>query len=129
MLSIRDDASMARALAQPIDPELRDLLQLRWEQLRPLQLGMSVHFVVVQPGDSLPAIETEVGFPISTNFVDGTRFGDADFTPSWEWVTDHRYCNEMAFVLSDDGSGAVLFIEKRAGVEPELLAHCARYAS
>lgn len=131
MLSIRSTAAMTRALDLPLDITLRALLLRRMSQLTGYDshdLGDLANFLVVQEGDTATQAEAEVGFPILTNFVDGQRFGDPEFTPSWEWIEDHGGWFELVYVLTDDGFGWVLFVEDRAGVDPELLALCHAYS-
>lgn len=132
MLSIRSTAAMARALELPLDITLRVLLIRRMSQLTEYDdydLSELAHFLVVQQGDTAIEVEAELGFPVLTNFVDGRRFGDPDFEPSWEWLEDHGGWFEIVFVLTDDGFGWVLFVEDRAGVDPELLGLCRTYGS
>ena len=130
MLSIRSTDAMTRALDLPLDITLRALLLRRMSQLTEYDdydLGELAHFLVVQEGDTAIEVEAELGFPVLTNFVDGRRFGDPEFTPSWEWLEDHGGWFELVFVLTDDGFGWVLFIEDRAGADPELLELCHAY--
>ena len=125
MLSICSTADMTRALASPIDAELRCLLALRCKQLteqNKYDVAEVAHFVVVQPGDTLEAIEAEANAPIATNFVDGTRYGDANFAPSFEWVENHGRWREAVTILSDDGFAVALFVPDEPGVDPTLLA-------
>lgn len=127
MLSIRSTAAMTRALSLPLDPILRAVLLNRMSQLTDYDhddLSDLACFLIVQEGDTAAAVEAELGFSVLTNFVDGRRFGDPEFTPSFEWLEDHGGWFELVFVLTDDGFGWVLFVEDRAGVDPELLALC-----
>ena len=110
MLALRTNAAVTRALSSDLDPELRQLLAKRVEQLMPDGADDLVHFIVVEPGDSITAIATELGFSPLVNFVDGSRYGDPDFTPSWEWIERHGSWFEVAYVLSDDGFGCVLWV-------------------
>ena len=130
MLMIKGEADLARALASSIDDELKSLLALRRDQLlhdTDYKLEELAHFVVVQPGDPLDAVETALGFPVTVNLVDGARFGDPDYEPSFEWVEQHGGWWELAYVLSDDGFGHVLLIPDHEGVDPTLLALCREY--
>lgn len=131
MLAIRSSAAMAHVLAGPLDPLLNQLLQQRRAQLEAYDgydLGELAHFLIVQPGDRLNAIEGELGFSLLANFIDGARFPDPAFTPSWEWIEDHGGWFELTFILSDDGFGWSLLIQDAEGVEPGLLDLCRQYA-
>lgn len=130
MRSFTTRAAVESAVANgSLDPDLRRLLAVRARQLEDdtepgVELGELAHFHVVQPGDDTAAVEAALGFPVDANLVDGARFGDPDFTPSWEWIEDHDGVWEAAFVLSDDGFGHVLFVPDRTGIDPRLLALC-----
>ena len=129
MLSITDGGSLARALNSPIDARLKQLLMLRRDQLAEFEdLSEIARFIIVQSGDSLDALETELGFSIFRNPVDGRCFGDPEFDPGWEWIADHGHCFEMVFVYTDDGYGHVVIAPKGPGIDPELLRLCQAYA-
>ena len=117
MIVIRDAPSMSN-IADP-------LVQQRFAEISAVG---EVHFVIVQVGDTVAQIESECGFPILTNMVDGSRFGDAGFTPCFEVLEEHARCYEMVFILNDDGYGIDIFIPKVIGIDPELLAMCTQYA-
>lgn len=91
-------------------------------------LSEVVHFVVVEPGDPLSQIEEELGFSPLCNGLDGTRFGEPDFTPTFEWVRDHGFAFELVWVLSDDGFGKILLVPDDPGVEFDLHMLCLEYA-
>ena len=78
--------------------------------------------VVVDTGDTLAAVEQAAGLPIATNLVDGLSFPDPDFMPSWEWCQEDHGWFEALYVTSDDGSGAVLYVPDRDGIDPTLRA-------
>lgn len=131
MLSLRNSGSMQRAATSFPDPELCRLLALRMAQLEEdasVDLGDLVHFLVVQPGDTFDAIDAELGFSPIVNFVDESRYGEPDFMPSWEWIERHNGWFELAFVLSDDGFGWIVFVQDADGVDPELRAMCNSWA-
>jgi hypothetical protein len=114
MLSIRDDASLQKALELPLPDPLRVLLQERRAMLGyDYPFPDMAHFVVVQEGDTLADVERETGLLIQLATV------DPDYTPAWEWVIDHGLFYETVFILSDNGYGIVLFVMK-AGIDPFL---------
>lgn len=126
MLSIRSSADLQRTLdTAALDPPLRTLLALRRDQLTAgthLDLGEMAHFMVVQPGDTLPAVEAEAGLPMGTNLVDGTRLGERGFVPSFEWVARHGCWLEAVTVLNDDGFALVLFAADCIHTDPKVLS-------
>lgn len=122
MLSIRNSAQMEAALASVLDPALRALLTEQRDQLAGEgDLADLAHIIVAGPGDTLAAVEAEAGVPISRNLVDGSRLGEPDFTPSFEYVEQHPGgWFEAVLILSDDGFGIVLFVLDRVDVDPRL---------
>lgn len=116
MISITDRAALALAVKTSIDTRLKALLAKREVQLGEAEdLSQMARFVIIQPGDTIDAVQAELGFSPFENAVDASRFGDPDFMPSWEWILDHGFCFEVVFVFSDAGFGEVLFIDKAAG--------------
>lgn len=126
MRVIRDHASVAT-----VHPDVRALIEQRLAELAEYAddvFAELVFFVVVEPGDTLAEVDTELGFPILADRWDGTTGGYLDFTPPWEVLEEHAECYEIVFVLCDDGSGVTVFVPKVDGVPAELLATCAAHA-
>lgn len=115
MISMTDDASIASALQQPLHPELIDLIRRRRAILGDeMPFSEMAHFVVVEPGDTIDAIETIIRWPIRPDPDCGL--------PHWEWVLVHEdVCYETVFVLNDDGYAVVLFVQAVDGMDPELI--------
>jgi hypothetical protein len=132
MISIRSSADMARALASQLDVNLKRLLALRRDQLLEhdgYDLGDLAHFLVAEPGDTIAELEGEAGVAIASNLVDGTRFGDPDFTDNFEFVQEHdRGWLEAVTILSDDGFGVALIVGDCPGTDPTLLALLRQHA-
>ena len=127
MLSLTNAASMQLVVDVHPDPELRSLLSLRMAQLVPpdgADIGDAVHFLIVEPGDQLCQLEANIGFTPLQNLVDGSFYGDPDFTPSWESVEFHDGWIEIAYIFTDDGFGTIIFVPRADGVEPDLIARC-----
>ena len=129
MLTINDGGSLTRALSTSIDPRLKQLLRNRVQQLDVEDLSTVARFIVVQPGDGLDALETALGFSVLHNQIDGRRFGDPEFSPSWEWLADHGHCYELVFIFDDSGFAHVVLIENSHGVDWELLRLCQLYVT
>lgn len=128
MLSIADGGSLSHALNSPIDDRLKHLLIERRDQLGSI-IWEIAHFVIVQPGDTLSALENTIQFSVFQNPVDGARFGEPGYTPGWEWLADHGHCFEMVWIMDDSGFGHVVIIPKEQGIEPALIDLCTAYAS
>ena len=130
MQIIRDPASTA----QITNPEIRRLVEQRIDDLgkpdgpeEPFDLATLGYFIIVEPGDTLDAIDAQLGFPILANRFSGIRFGHPGFTPSFEFVEAFSGCFDMVFILDDSGFGIEVFIPKSID-SPDLLAMCQRYA-
>lgn len=125
MITIRSTADMARALASPLDAHLLQLLALRREQLLEhdgYDLAELAHFILVEPADTLAAIETAAGIPLATNIIDGSKLGDPGFSASFEYVERHSGAwFEAVTIVSDDGFGIVLLVPDRPDIDPALL--------
>ena len=86
------------------------------------------YFLVIEAIDTIEAISEQVGFNILHNRFTGTRYDQTGFTPSFEFVEEFPTCYDMVFILSDDGYGVEVFVQKASGVSLELLVMCQRYA-
>ena len=112
------------------DAAIRTLVQKRiddlgGDQFNTTELG---YFLIVEPGDSLDTINTQIGFNILANRFTGIRWDQPGFTPSFEFVEEFSACYEMVFILDDSGYGVDVFVSKGTGVAPDLLAMCQQYA-
>ncbi len=113
------------------DPSIRELIRQRFSEIRagePYDPDLHGYMVVVEPGNSVEALEQEIDFPILRNSFDDTCYGEPDFTPSFEALEEHDSCYEVVFIFNDEGFGVGIFIPKQQGVDGELLAMCAEYA-
>lgn len=79
------------------------------------ELAALACFVLIEPGDTIPAIEAELHLSIAPD-------------PMWEWLQDHGGIWEAPFILTDDGYGHVLLIPNREGIDPALLKLCRNHA-
>jgi hypothetical protein len=121
-------------LASMIEDEaLRALVAQRFLEIaqdEPYDPDVYGYFIVLEPGDSVAALEKEVGWPILGSVFNDTRFGDPDFSPCFEFLEEHEQpaCYEMVFIINDGGFGIDLFIPKAQGMDPGLIAFCEAYA-
>jgi hypothetical protein len=117
------------SLASIQDPDLRQLIWLRITQLAdddvydPERHG---ELFVVEPGDQTHDVEVAVDFPITTNVIDGARYGDPEFAPLWDVIEEHMTCFEIVFAVND--SGFAVFVPKQYGVDATLLSLCAEFS-
>ena len=127
MLLIRGPDQVRRI----VDPEIRRLVEERFTQVVcGDNYDPEIHgeMIVVEAGDTLATLEKDSGCPIASNPFDDARWPDPGFVPACEYLEDHSRCYELLFLFSDDGAGTNFIIPKQQGVDPELLALCARYA-
>ena len=116
MISLTNAELMRSVINDQLDCDLRALLTLRLGQLVPTDDGPSIRFIVFEAGDTLDTLEADLGF------------SPLEATPSWEWIEAHPGWFELAYVFSDDGDGAILFVSRAEGVDPDLLDLCNRWA-
>jgi len=109
MTFIETPEALARALATYRNPWLVKRLVLYRDRLADAEceVGDLGPVIVVEPGDTLVSIEDAAGFP----FADAPEY----------CACDHGWC-ELAYVTGDDGSGLVLLVPEREGMDPALLA-------
>lgn len=126
MLVLRDP----KLTSQLLNAHIRELVSLRFTQVsngEPYDYNRHGYMVVVEPGDTVEQLEQETGCGITRDVFDKTRYGEADFAPSFEILEEHDACYEMVFITSDSGF-ATLWIPKVQGIDGALLSLCAKYA-
>lgn len=127
MLVLRDPLSVQSVQ----EPYMRRLLALRFEQLaqgEPYEADVHSFSVVVEPGDTVAAIEAACEWPILRSIFDDSRYGDPDFVPAFEVLEEHATCFEVVYILSDAGNWIVVWVPNLPEVSEELLAFCHEYA-
>ena len=133
MITIYDSADMARVLSGPIDPDLKAILlgrlELLSEYLEQWPLEDLLHVIVVETGDSIKAIERELGINPLVNIVDNVCFPDVAFDPSFEFCISRKGYFDLTYALCDSGLAVVLLVPDQDGIEPVLLELCREYAT
>lgn len=133
MIVLRDKASASRIA----HPGIRSLIERRFTEVcagEAYTYGQHGYMVVVEPGDRVDTLEQETGCGITRDLFDDTRYGNPEFSPSFEALEEHDDCKgnifyEMLFITNDDGFGITLFIPKTQDSPGDLLALCAEYAT
>jgi hypothetical protein len=126
MIILRDPS----ALDQVEDAYIRGLIAQRFQEITIDgydydDLGM---FVLAQPGDSIADLEEAGGIWIITGIFTDDKYGDPDFSPSFEVLEEHPgHCFEMVHIMGGD-YGVSTIIPNVAGIDPELLRFCKEYA-
>ena len=114
------------------DPALSALIAQRFVEIsqdEPYDPDIFGYFVVAEPGDSVDALEQEIGCPILRGLFNDARFGEPNYSPCFEFLEEYPGYYEMVFVLNDGGFGIDLFVPKLPGIDAQLLAMCATYAT
>ena len=124
------------ATSQITDPYIHELVSLRWSQIlagEPSDYDRHGYMVVVEPGDTVEALEQEIGLPILHGLFDDAPFGDDDFTPCFDILEEHtdgkRRIYEMVFISNDDGFATTVFVPDSEGIPADLLAMCRSFAT
>lgn len=113
------------------DMQMRQLIRQRFAELSEMEdftFDELAEFWLIEPGDTVEAAEAATGVPIASSWFSEARYGEDDFSPSWEVLEAHPSCYEMVFVTSDSGYGTVVWIPKTE-VAPMLLRLCAEHAT
>ena len=128
MLVLRDPALASRIA----NSEIRSLVTQRFAEVcagEVYNYDEHGYMIVVEPGDSVEALEQESSLPILRNLFDEVTFPNPEFSPTYEALEEHHGCYEILFITTDSGFGITFFIPKEAGIDASLLAMCAEYAS
>lgn len=133
MLILREPRFASRI----VDPGICALVELRFAQIgqdEPYDAERHGYMVVVEPGDTVQALEQETSCAILHDLIEDIPFGNPDFTPSFDILEEHHGTDgtafyEMLFITNDDGFGITFFVPKAEGIDGDLLAMCAEYAT
>lgn len=125
-----DTPSLERALALPLDPQLRRLLHQRVDHIDAIDFEVSdtTYFLVVEAGATIDDITEELGWSPLINPLDGRRFGSVNFRPFHDYLADHGAWFEL-LVSGGNDSMFVLLIEDADGTDSDLLALCRAHAT
>lgn len=107
MLHFYDRAGFARALTLDLDPPLKQLLTKR---ITSLAVGLIdyTEYLVVQAGDTEDDIVRHIGLSPLIDPVDGVRYGEPGFNPSWDAALDHGGWFELVFTFGSAFAYVVL---------------------
>jgi hypothetical protein len=113
MMKIDTWHGLQAALALPLHPAAKEVLAATAERLTEYNdqpLGELCTILILQPPDTLAALEQALGFP---------------FEPTQaEYIDHHDGWYELVFVTGDDGSGFVVLLEDHPDADQALLAAC-----
>lgn len=126
-MQVIHDLSEAEQISHP---EIRRLVHRRIADLGGAEFDSAAigDFLVVQAGDTLQALQSQLGFSIVANRTTGLRYDQSGFTGSWEFIESLHHCWNAVWILGDS-YGVEVFIPKDTAIDPDLQAMCAMYAS
>lgn len=125
MLSLRTMAAVYVAAITHSDYRLKELLCLRLKQLDGgSDAGELIHIVVFEENDNLNDIKAVLGFNPVSDEIDNGGPGEFEVSSGWEWITQHEGWIEIVYIFSDEGNGAILFVNENAVIAPFLIDLC-----
>lgn len=126
MISLYDRTSFERVASLCAKPDLKRLLTARIAGFQGdgYDLTKLTHILVIEPGDTEPDIIEEIGLSPLVNAIDGVRYGDPAFVPTWDWLSDLGGWFELILTVGNSGFAYILLIQDADGVDPALLALC-----
>jgi hypothetical protein len=128
MRVLRDSTSINKEIHSCPDPLMAQLLASHLEFVSEYPSASdSITAFMVEPGDTLEAIDIAMDHRFLSNHYSGRRLGDPAFVPCFETLEDHGSFYEMFFIEGDDG--IAMLIPKRQSIDPRLLAICAAHAT
>ena len=126
MQSITDGVSLARALSSTIDGSVKRLLIRRRDQLGG-EITDDVLILIIEAGDTPDEVERQLGFSPLENPGDGSRWGQPDFSPGFEFCEDLGFCWEMTFEFG--ALTCVVIVQNKPGVHVRYLDFCRCFAA
>ena len=132
MRVLSDTPSINTEIKENPDPSMASLLTRHLQfgaEFNPENPADLLTVFVIEPGDSLQTIDVAMNGCFLMNHYSRRRLGDPGFQPCFETLEEHPTMFEMLFIQSDEGHALVILIPKAAGIDSELLAMCADYAT
>lgn len=124
MLIYSDAAAIAAApTTAPVDHHLRRLIADRVHDWTATDLLDLTVLVIVEPGDDERKLRRRIAYSPLANPVEGSRFGEPGFEPSFDWLQHHPGgWTEIMETVGNDGWAMFLFVADQDGTDPELRA-------
>ena len=118
-------------LTQVHQPEIKTFLLKRFHDIcdpDPYDPDEHGFFILVEPGDTSEQIESATGYSLLKSLFNGTVYGDADFSPDFEYLEDHGSFCEAVYIFTDSGFAVVLIVPKEEGIDGKILELCNEFA-
>jgi hypothetical protein len=110
MIILRDP----QQLSQITQPDIKAFLRQRFRDFEPYDPDEHGFFLLVEPNDSIAALETETGYSL--------------LDPCFEYIADHGHFFEMTYLITDSGFGLIVIIPNAESIDSRLLELCTEYA-
>ena len=120
MIDMPDLDAILAALDTPLQPDLHELIVSRLQDAFACELADLTHVLVIQPGDTEAQIIDAIGFSPLVSRIDGHRL-----EPDWDYLEQHKGWWELVYTVGDSGFAFLVFVQRAAGVLPELIDLCA----
>lgn len=127
MLHFYNRAGFARALTLDLDSQLKQLLTKRITALAEDLIDYT-EYLIVQAGDTEEDIVRHIGLSPLIDAVDGIRYGEPGFNPSWDIALDHGGWLELVFTFGS-AFAYVVFISDHVCSDAFLRKMCREFAS
>jgi hypothetical protein len=86
------------------------------------------YLMIIESGDTERDLLDAVGYTPLRNPTTRKRFGEAGFTPSFDWLKLNGDYWELIETVGGEGAAFVLFVPNCDGTDPELRHLCRTYA-
>ena len=127
MIVLRDP----QQLTQVHQPEIKTFLLKRFHDIcdpEPYDPDEHGFFILVEPGDTSEQIELATGYSLLKSLFNGTAYGDADFSPDFEYLEDHGSFCEAVYIFTDSGFAVMVIVPKDEGIDCKILGLCNEFA-
>lgn len=119
MIDMPDLDAILVALRSPLAPDLHDLIASRLQDAFACGLADLTHILVIQQRDTEAQIIDAIGFSPLVSRMDCNRL-----QPDWDFLEHHEGWFELVYTVGNSGFAFLVFVERAAGVLPELLTLC-----
>ena len=121
-------ASIRAEIESCPDPSIAHLLAQHLEFMSEYDGDETLTVVLVEPGDTLATVDTELQGQLLRNAYSDKQYGDSGFVPSFETLTEHQSFYEMFFIEGGGEGGTSVLIPRQDGIDPALLEMCAQHS-
>jgi hypothetical protein len=130
MQILRDEEDFACALDSWPDQELVLLLRSHLAFYADYEepLGELFKLILIEPGDTLDGLNSELDGAFLINHYSGRSYGDPGFKPAFEVLEEYPGFYAILFCEGDAGFGTEIIVPKSTDIDSGLLRICAQFA-